>query len=244
MSNGASGGSTTGSGAPADAGNNRVAEQYVADQLGHARSSLRRTQILCVLVLCLVLGYVTFIVGTVSRYLQPKTAAEVATSLLTEQAEARTQEVAANLKREIPAFIARLPDLALEQLPDLRGTVETRIEAELAAYCQSTSSQLAKHLDSFLDEHKDKLKPLLAASRDSTAWDQLGEDLEKELVEYLQTKAGDGESLKEQFDKSLEALTTINERLHRLATEQNLSIDERKQRRAIAILVHAAKKQL
>ena len=66
-----------------------------------------------------------------------------------------------------------------------RSELEARVTADLNAYAKTTSAELVKHLDHFLEAHKDRIKDLLHATQDVNTTRDLGADLEKELLEYL-----------------------------------------------------------
>ena len=227
----------------ADAGRS-LAEQYLAEQLHKARSGLRRSRIVSVLLILAVLAYMSFLTIALKKYFEPMIAAEMANSFIAEQAHLRASELGEQLKKDVPAFIRGPPDLILEQAPLYRAALEGKIEADFVEYCRSTSRQLSTHVDEFLVEHKDKLKPLLAASQDREAFKQFGADLETEIMDYLKEKPEGGESIKEKLDQSLQALEKVDEHLQRLATAKDLSYEEKQKRRAIAILVQTANRDM
>ena len=66
---------------------------------------------------------------------------------------------------------------------------------------------------------------------------QLGTDLEKEFMKWLrETPAGKGETITQKIDKSLVALRDIEKKMAHLAANKNLTPQEKKTRRAIAIV--------
>ncbi|MBI3192129.1 MAG: hypothetical protein HYZ36_05630, partial [Pedosphaera parvula] len=58
----------------------------------------------------------------------------------------------------------------------------------------------------------------------------------QELMGYLEEKPEGGESIKEKLDTSLDALKRIDKQMERLATAKDLTPQEKKTRRAIAIV--------
>jgi hypothetical protein len=219
-------------------------EQYLTEELHKARSRLRRSRIVSVLLILAVLAYMSFLTIALKKYFEPMIAAEMANSFIAEQAHLRASELGEQLKKDVPAFIRGLPDLILEQAPLYRAALEGKIEADFVEYCRSTSRQLSTHVDEFLVEHKDKLKPLLAASQDREAFKQFGADLETEIMDYLKEKPEGGESIKEKLDQSLQALEKVDEHLKRLAMAKDLSYEEKQKRRAIAILVQTTNRDM
>jgi hypothetical protein len=159
----------------------------------------------------------------------------MANSFIADQAHLRASELGEQLKKDVPAFIRGLPDLILEQAPLYRAALEGKIEADFVTYCRATSRQLSTHLDEFLVEHKDKLKPLLAASQDREAFKQFGADLETEIMDYLKEKPEGGESIKEKLDQSPRARKVDEHQTP--GPRPGLSLRGKQKRRAIAILV-------
>lgn len=222
-----------------------VAVSYVGEQLAKARKSLRGTRLICTVLILLVLGYMSFLtVALKKEHLDPKPAAEMATLQLSTMIQDNGPLIASRLKEEIPSFIAQFPDYVLRQLPVFREDLEKRLEGVFSDYCRTTSQGLEGHVDKFFSENKDAIKEFLDSSQDEKSMHELGESLEDQLQAYLGEKAGDGESVQEKLDKSLEMLDKIQARLHRLSIAKDLTTEERQLRHAIAVIMHAAGKEV
>ncbi len=221
-----------------------VAAKYIADQLEKARASLHKSRLVGIILIVVVLAYMTFLVKSLQGYLEPHAAAEMVNSHITEQVETRANDIADQLKEKIPAMIAQIPDYALQKIPEYRGALEDKVEADFTEFAHSTSAQLGKHLDSFLASHVVQIKALLDSAKDPEKLKALGPDLENEIMEYLKEKPDEGESIKDKIDKSLDALKKMEVQVERLANATDLTPQEKKTRRAIAIIAKTVDKNI
>jgi hypothetical protein len=218
-----------------------LAVRYIAEQLRSTRSRLRRTRIISIVVALVVLGYLSFITYTLKKeYLAPKSAAAMVNLQLSGLISANAPALTAELKLQIPALIASIPDRIIEQLPALRSTLESQLEDLLRAYCLETGQQLAAHLDDFLTENKDAINAFVEAAEHPEGVAVLGERFEDELTAYLKTKGADGKSIQDKMDQVLAELKQIDGRLDRLVNAKDLSPEEKRLRYAIAVTMKSA----
>ena len=221
-----------------------VAAKYIADQLQKARASLHKSRLVGVILIIVVLGYMTFLVTSLQHYLDPHQAADMANAFITEQVDEKAKDISDQLKERIPAMIAQIPDIALGKIPEYREALEDKVEADFTEFAHSTSAQLGKHLDSFLAAHVVQIKALLDSAKDPEKLKALGPDLENEILEYLKEKPDEGESIKDKIDKSLDALKKMEGQMDRLANATDLTPQEKKARRAIAIIAKTVDKNI
>jgi tetrahydromethanopterin S-methyltransferase subunit G len=230
----------TSPGGPAD---ETQATQFIATELRQARVALQRTQLIGLLILLLVGAELAYITNHFEQSLRPHAAAEIAEGMIARQVEDKGPDLANQLKEKIPQFLDQTPDYVLHQLPVYRESIEDRVETQLNQYCQRTSQQLGQHLDGYLDAHKDQIKGMLTAGNDPNAVHAMGASLKQELLSYLQDKPQGGESIVDQLNNSLVSLEEIQKKTQRLATAKDLTVSEKKARRAIAILGQSIDKQ-
>jgi len=221
-----------------------VAESYIAAELKKAKSALQRTMIVSVIAIVVVGGYLGYIATTFQQNLQPKVAAEIAASLIDQRVEEHGSALAEELQAKIPTLIADLPNYAKKELPNYRQALETQIINDLSTHCTEASEKLGNHLDGFLEENKDQIKDLLATGQDKAAVKDLGADLEKQFMEWLQESPDGGESITAKIDKSLAALKDIEKRMAKLAANKGLTPQEKKTRRAIAIVGKTVEREM
>jgi flagellar biosynthesis chaperone FliJ len=213
--------------------------------LERERKALKMTQLIGTGAVVLILGYMTFVTSTLASSLQPKSAAEIAKGVIAQKVDEQATTLAEDLKQRVPALIAQAPDYALQQMPQYREALEQRIETDLAQHMDGAAQQMDEHLNGFIKDHQSEIKQLLASADDKEAMGQLCEQMEKDFMTSLkETTVSGGESLQAKIDKSLGTLKTVQKRMTRLATATDLTPEERKTRRAIAILAqHIAEKQ-
>ena len=221
-----------------------VAAKYIADQLEKARASLHKSRLVGIILIVVVLGYMTFLVRSLQGYLEPHAAALIVNGHITDQVDDKAKVFADQLKEKIPAMIAQIPDYALQQIPEYRKALEDKVEADFTQFAQSTSAQFGKHLDGFLASHVVQIKALLDSAKDPDKLKALGPDLENEILEYLKDKPDEGESIKDKIDKSLDALKKMEAQVERLANAADLTPQEKKTRRAIAIIAKTVDKNI
>lgn len=218
----------------------QIATQYVIDQLQAARASLRNTQIVAVVLILAIIGYMSWVTIGLRAEFEPKEAAKNAKGIIAIQVNQHAQEFADRIKKVVPGFVAQFPDYVLKQLPVYRAELEAKINADIVDYSKKTSQEMATHLDHFFTEHQDKIKELLHTAQDVQTVRLMGPDLEAEILGYLKEKTSDGESIQQKFDHSLAALERVSTQLNHLATAGDLTPNEKRLRQAIAVLMKKA----
>jgi len=214
-----------------------VAQNYIARELREARKSLRITQILSAVMVLGSLAYLGYITMTLRSTLEPKNAAEIANGLISERVETQAQSLADQTKEKVPQLIAQLPDYAIEEMPKYRQALENQIDTDMRAHFAKASTLMEGHVDEFIVTHKADIADILKTGQDPAALRRLGVELEVEFHKYLKTASLDGkETAQQKLDKSLEALHQIEKKMVRLAANKNLTPQEKKLRRAIAIM--------
>lgn len=214
----------------------QTAQQYLQAQLDQARRSLRNTIRASVIVAMIVLGYMSFVTAGIRERLAPESAAELAVGIMTDQVKEKGDIISSRLRAEVPRLVRQLPEYALSQLPVLRADLESEFERDFTSYCKETSQAFETRLDHFLDTHQKDIKEFINNAQDEKAVKILGEDLQKELIAYIKDKS-EGESIQEKIDESLAMLNKTANHLERLAKANNLTDEEKRTRRAVAVLL-------
>ena len=236
--------STPESPAAAPASGASAAEQFLARELATARLALQRTRIAGPIVVVIVIGYMSFVASALNKQLEPKAAADFATTFIAAQVIEKTDALASQVKERIPALVAGLPDYLQRELPRHREALEARLEQDFKEHCTATSQQLGKHLDDFLQSHIVQIRTLLHTAENKPELIQaLAPDLEIEIVRYLSDKTAGDESLKDKIDHAHAELQKVEKQVDRLATGTNLTPQEKKVRHAIAIIARSAEQQ-
>ena len=212
----------------------QTAQQYVHERLEQARRSLRRTRVVSIVVVLAVLVYMGFVTATIRERLAPESAAELAVGVINDQVQEKGALIADRIRAEAPRFIRQLPDYALQQLPVFRAELELQFEQDLLGFAKKTSHALEVHLDVFLGTHEKEIRDFIKNTQDEKSTQALGAALQKELVAYLNDKS-DGESIQDKIDAALELLNKTASHLDRLAKAPDLTDDEKRARRAIAV---------
>lgn len=214
-----------------------TAARYVHKELAQARKGLMLTQIiggLSVLGTALYLGYIT---ATIQKTFQPDEAAQVATGLIADKVNTQAEDLAAQARQRVPQLIADLPDYAIKQMPGYRQQLETQIDSDLNTNMEAASKQLDGHFDSFVSDNKTQIAALLKDGNDKQATRALGTALQGELQKFIkETPVTNGESAQSKLDQTLTALQQVDKQISRLAAGKNLSPQEQKMRRAIAVI--------
>ncbi len=230
--------------APAPASGASVAEQFLASELAATRRSLQRTRIAGTIVVVVVVTYMTIVARALNEQLEPKAAADFATTFVAAQVMEKTDALASQVKERIPALVAGLPDYLQRELPRHREALEERLEQDFKEHCTATSQQLGKHLDDFLQAHIVQIRTLLNTAENKPEQLQaLAPDLEQEIVRYLSDKSTGDESLKDKIDQAHAELQKVEKQVDRLAGGTNLTPQEKKVRHAIAIIARSAEQQ-
>ena len=212
----------------------QTAQQYVHERLEQARRSLRRTRIVSIIVVLAVLAYMGVVTATIRERLAPESAAEMTVGVINDQVQEKGTVISDRIRAEAPRFIRQLPDYALEQLPIFRAELELQFEQDLLGFAKKTSHALEVHLDLFLSTHEAEIRAFVKDTQEEKSTKVLGAALQKELIAYLNDKS-DGESIQDKIDAALELLNKTASHLDRLAKAPDLTDDEKRARRAIAV---------
>jgi hypothetical protein len=213
-----------------------VACQFVAEELVKARQSLKRSRLVAIILLAVVLSYMGWITVSITSFLEPKSAAEIATGVVAAKVDENATEIAERIRTEVPRLVSEIPDLAIKSLPDWRIQLEERVEEVLVENLTQHSEDFGKQLDDYLNIHRAEIGELLNASGDKEKLQVVMTSLEQEILEFLDAEMEDGESIKQKLDISLDALKRIESQMDRLANGQDLTEQEKRTRRAIAII--------
>ena len=218
-----------------------LAAQYIAKELAQFRTSLQRTQIFGSLLLLITLGYMGYLAYNFQQNLQPQTAAQIASGAISERVNDQADTLAEQMKEKIPQLIADIPDTVIKAMPGYRQQLETQIATDLTKHSKTAADKLSTQLDGYLAEHKEEMKAVLDSGNDSAAVKQMGGEIQQQFLAALKTTdAGNGESVQTKLDKALHSLHEIDTMMAKLAANKNLTSQERKARRAIAIMSESA----
>jgi hypothetical protein len=213
------------------------AEEYVAKELVRVRKSLRLTQI-STLVFCLI---TVVSVGSITlgftRSLEPDEAANIAKGLVAEHVNDEIPELRSYIKEKVPILIADVPGYVKKELPSYRMKLESQLESNLNSYADQTSQQFQDKFDGFLTANQAGVKALIDNSQDPQALKGFDTSLKLMFVDYLNHTELNGETLQASIDQTLQGLTEIDSKMKRLAANKNLNDEEKKTRKAIAILL-------
>jgi hypothetical protein len=212
------------------------AERHLLREVGRARRDLRLAQIGGSLLTLFVLCYLGWITSTLNRSLEPHAAAQIAQGIIAERVEQHADELSGQLKARVPAMIAGLPDYALKEMPRYREQIEDQAEGQMQRYFTQAASRMDGQMDDFLAAHHDQIKEVLAGGQDPATAHELGAALQKEFLGYVNAASINGETLGSKLDQSLATLQQVRRRMDRLADNKGLTPQEKKARRAIALL--------
>jgi hypothetical protein len=212
-----------------------VVAAYLAQELPKARLVLKRTRIICIVLISFIAIYIGTITTILVGFFQPQAAADVASGMLTQHAMRDGPILAAKLEWEIPKFIHQVPDYLIAELPVYRKELQQSLEAEYEAYCNSLSRDLGNQIDKLIDEHQAEIKTLLDNANDRDAIRKALPDFDRVIADCMNNDP-EGRALREHLDEWASALKEVEKRMDRLANGTNLTPEEQKARYALALL--------
>ncbi len=212
-----------------------VLAAYFAQELPKARKLLKRTQIICLVLILFVAAYIGTISSIMVRFFRPYEAAEVASGMLAQHAVKDGPILAAKIEWEIPHIIHQVPDYLIGELPVYRKELQRSLEAEYEGYCNSLSKDLGNQIDKLIDDHQAEIKTLLENAGDRDAIQKTLPDFDKVIAECMKNDP-EGLALREHIDAWAAALKEVEQRMDRLANGSNLTPEEQKARHALALL--------
>jgi hypothetical protein len=213
------------------------AEQYVAKELIRVRKALRMTQVMAVTLCVLTVVSMGTITYGFAQSLEPHHAATIAQGLISEHVDDQIPQFKQYIKEKVPVLISQVPGYVKQQLPQYRENLESRLGSALDHYAEQTSQQFDTQFDAFVTANQPGIKALMSNSQDPEAMKALDTNLKQMREEYVDHTEVNGETLQSQIGQSLAALTEIDGKMKRLAANKNLTDEEKKTRRAIAILL-------
>ena len=219
-----------------------VASAYIAQELPKARTALKRTRIIGLVMVGLVGGYISFISVTLVKFFQPPEAAQIASGMLMQHIASDGPTLVLQVEREIPLLIRQLPDYVIHELPGYRQELELALEGELQTHCGALSKQLGRQMDELIDTHQADLKILLTHPNDRAVLRSVLPNLDETISGFLTTDA-DGKVVQEHITDLANGLKEVEKHMDRLANGTNLTPEEQKARRSLAMLAKAIKDQ-
>ncbi len=219
-----------------------VAEEYLAQELLKARQVLRRTRLTNLALVALVGTYMSVVSATLTRFLQPQEAAQVASGIMVQHIQNNGPALAVRIEREIPRLIRNAPVHLLQQLPACRQEIEQSVGLEFRSRCAVFAKDLGTEMDHLIEAHKADIGRLLENAEDRAALRQILPDFEKAITGFLNTDS-DGRLVKKHITELASALDQIDKRVDRLANGSELTTEEQKARRALAVLARVIDSQ-
>lgn len=213
-----------------------TAQTFIASELAEAKKNLKTLQIGGSLLIAVLGVYLGGIAGKFHRDLQPQEAAKIAKGLLMQRIDEAQPQLASYLREQAPAMIQQVPDYAMQQMPVYRESIEQDLESKFAKFANDTSAELDNLLDTFLQGHVDEFREIILSGQDKEVTDKVAADLRDMFVAYLADSSQGGESIQDKLDHALKALHDIEKKTTRLANAKDLTPQEAKTRRAIAVL--------
>ena len=217
-----------------------AAAAYIAQELPKARKALKRTRIIGLVMVGLVGIYISFISITLVKFFQPREAAQIASGMLVQHIASDGPILALQIEREIPLLIRQVPDYVIHELPGYRQELELALEAELQTHCVALGRDLGKEMDIQIDSHQAELKSLLEHPNDRSVLRTVLPDLDQTLTGFL-TADADGKVVQEHITDLANGLKEVEKHMDRLANGSNLTPEEQKARRSLAVLAKAIK---
>jgi hypothetical protein len=212
-----------------------AASAYLAEQLPKARQTLRRTRVLGVILICFVGAYIGVISTIMVKFFQPQAAAQVASGMLIEHAKSEGPALAAQFEKEVLTLLRGVPDYLISEMPNYRKTLQESLEKEYELYCSSLGKDLGDQIDKLIDDHKAEIKTLLENANDRETIRKVLPDFDRVIADFTQADV-DGRVLKKQIDELAMALKEVEKRMDRLANASDLTPEEQRARRALAML--------
>ena len=212
-----------------------VVAAYLAQELLKARQLLKRTRIICIVLILFVGAYIGIISTIMVNFFQPKAAAEVASGMLAQHAMKDGPILAAKIEWGIPHLIHEVPDYLIGELPVYRKELQQSLETEYEAYCNSLSKDLGNQIDKLIDDHQAEIKTLLENAGDRDSIRKTLPDFDKVIAESMKNDP-EGQALRGRIDEWAAALKEVEKRMDRLASGSNLTPEEQKARHALALL--------
>ncbi|HSH95474.1 MAG TPA: hypothetical protein VK968_15130 [Roseimicrobium sp.] len=219
----------------------KPSDQFVLDEYSAAQKAVRTSRLVAIGLIAFVGAYMGYVASELSKHLEPKNAAEHATGIIAGQVETHAGGLARRIETEAPAMVARVPNMILEQLPVWRKEVEDKLAEALRNSLRERQVELAKAIDTSLAEHNSAVKALVANAADKNALNEVAKELEKDVSVLLSAPGEGNNSLQKSFDNALLGLSTVEKQLTKLAENKNLTSQEKRTRRSIAIIVRKIK---
>jgi hypothetical protein len=219
-----------------------TATDYISQELARSRKALKRTRVVGAILVCGIAAYIGAITYILTGYFEPAEAAQVASGMLAQRVAADGPAFAASAESQILSLLHQTPDYLKQQLPVLRKELQAQFENEFRTYCGSLSANLGNKMDQFLDDHQGEIKSLLDNANDRAAIRRTLPSFDQMVADFVQNDV-DGRTLKKHIDDLSLALKEVEKRMDRLANATDLTVEELKARRALAVIAKVTTQQ-
>lgn len=230
--------------APAPDRAKEILADFLDEEILRAQDSLRRSRTFGIILTAIVAAYMGFLARGINEYLRPDEAAKLTTIFVAEQVQSKSDLLAAKIREDVPAMIARLPDHFLSELPKYRQRLEDTVIDNSDQHMRTTIGSLDIDLAEFLQAHKADVKALLDSRDQLEITEAFNDALYDHLMDFLTTVPPKGESFSQRLRRSLDILKIAEERIDFLALNKNLSRSEKKTRYALAVLSQSISDQM
>jgi hypothetical protein len=146
-------------------------------------------------------------------------------------------ELKSYAKEQVPILIAQVPDYVKTELPKYRQNLVNKLESDIGAYAKQTAPELGAKMDDFFKQNKDAVGQLMQNNQDPVAQAAVSAGLKNMFGDYLRSAQINKETLESKISQSLTALDSVDNRLKHLAANKGLTDNEKRARRAIAIVL-------
>lgn len=220
--------------------NSSVASEYVHKELAAARSAVKWSKVVGILLTLIICGYFSVLTTMLKGFLVPKDIAEMAVGQALELIDSNAQPLKDKIETAARKYLSSMPDELIKRMPEVREKFETKLIAMTRAECEKHAAELGKKLEMFHIRHADAVEQFVDAALDRETIAILAQQMSEEFRDTLiLLPLGMDESLGAKIDLAHSGLERMEEQLRHLAANQNLSPNESNQRRAIAMMARA-----
>ncbi len=212
-------------------------ESKINGQIERSESAKKTTIGVYVVLLVVVIGYFSWLIGSVKEFTTPEGITDVVVgNAITMIPEAR-KELAGTITENADEYMNEFIDTGIEQIPRLRGEIERVAVAEVETQLRLADQTLTEFLDFAYANNGEQVRPYVKQLSDAETMEEI-----EEILYTLLSQPFDHQELRVELETYGMALQNLADRLQYLQDSDELTETEKLEKEVVAVLREISKR--
>ncbi len=206
-------------------------DSKISDQIHRSENAKKTTIGIYVVLLIVVVGYFTFLIGMVKEFSTPEALSEVAVGYAVEEIPQAREELASYIVDNADDYMNDFIDKGLEQIPRIRAEVQRVAVREVDTQLRLADQALNDFLDYAYANNGEMIRPYVQQLDEAETMEEI-----EEILYTLIKEPFDHQQLKVELETYGMALQNLADRLQYLREADDLSEIEQLEKEVIVVL--------